>query len=194
MNADGAIARSFRRAAQLIGGDIVVVDQFDRALLSRTATGGDEYCAAAVSAAVRREWRRQRRRLSELGHLEVRSLSPGDDAAPWIEEFLSMEAKGWKGRSGNALLRTPRDATCFRHMCAGAHQAGRFHSTGLYLNGEPVALQNNILTAGCDFAMRVAYDEAFSKYSPGVLLELENIAQMFRRPDFVSMRSCSRPS
>ena len=44
------------------------------------------------------------------------------------------------------------------------------------------------------FAFKIAYDENYSKFSPGVLLELKNIHHLFKQsPPLAWMDSCADP-
>jgi hypothetical protein len=192
IHADGKTARALHAASGLEAQPIMRVDRFERALLKRHQGNGQEYTEQASSAASRREWRRQRRRLAELGTLEVRGIRPNEPAGPWLDRLLALEAKGWKGANGTALLSSRETAMYFRTVCEAAHASGRLHLLGLFLDNELVAIQSNIFAVGGAFALQVAYNEAFAKYSPGVQLELENIVEMFARPDFAWLDSCTR--
>jgi CelD/BcsL family acetyltransferase involved in cellulose biosynthesis len=59
----------------------------------------------------------------------------------------------------------------------------------LRLDGVPVAIKLNVLGGGGGYAFKIAFDERFEKYSPGVLLELENIRRLHQRPDVLWMDS-----
>jgi CelD/BcsL family acetyltransferase involved in cellulose biosynthesis len=189
---EGETMRSLHRVLKSDGDSAAIVDSFERSLLTRKATSAEEYGSRFGSAGAYREWRRQRRRLSERGKLEVRRLEPIEDVEPWLDRFMAMEARGWKGKIRSALVSDPNEARYFRTICRSAHATGRLHMLGLFLDDAPIAMQCNILARGGAFALKVAYDENFSKYSPGALLELENIDDMFRREDFVWMDSCTR--
>lgn len=82
-------------------------------------------------------------------------LSPGTGAAAspemartWGEDFLRLEASGWKGRGGTALLCRASDREFFRRVIAGAHERGRLYRDLMEgLLGE-VAAAHEGLTAG----------------------------------------------
>lgn len=191
MLAGSATHRFLHDTLRLENGAATVVDRFDRALLVRDNSTSNEYCRKATSNNARQEWRRQRRRLAELGNLAVCAIQPADDAAVWLDWFMDLEAAGWKGGAGTALACSSSEERYFRSICTSAHRIGRLHMLGLFLDGRPVAMQCNLLSENGSFALKVAYDEAFGKYSPGVLLELDNIADMFRRSGFRWMDSCT---
>ena len=167
------------------------IDQYDRALLCLDAPSAETYIERSSSAGSRKSWRRQFRRLSEQGNLEVRSLQRCADAGPWIDGFLALEASGWKGRAGTALAVDPAETQYFRAVCAAAADRGALHMAGLYIDGRAVALQCNLMARGGGFAFKVAFDESWAAYSPGVLLEIESIRDVFARSDFTTMDSCT---
>ena len=77
-------------------------DIFTRGLWRR---GSDEKTdpESAISGDLRRRLRRKEKRLSERGRVEHLAIRPGDDVGRWIDEFLRIEASGWKGERGSAL-------------------------------------------------------------------------------------------
>lgn len=188
MVASGACLVALQTAA---GRRCHVIESFERTILLRTEPSAEAYIARASSAGSRKDWRRLFRRLSETGQLETRVLQPGSDAQPWIEAFLAMEAAGWKGREGTALASNPHDAAYFHEIALAAHTRSALHMAGLFVDGRPIALQCNLFAQGQGSAFKVTYDETWSQYSPGVLLELEAIRDLYARPGFLSMDSCT---
>jgi hypothetical protein len=166
---------------------------YTRALF-RPAANGDDFLERALNAKRRRELRRQRARLAEQGRLELCELSPGEDPAPWIREFLALEAGGWKGAAGVAAALHPAERAYVEEMAARAHQRGRLMMMGLRLDGRPIALKYNLLAGNGSFAFKIAFDESFARYSPGVLLELDNIHRLHRMPEVRWMDSCAAPN
>jgi hypothetical protein len=169
-----------------------VLDRHNRAIL-QPAESAEAYCAAAMTSHNRQELRRQFRRLGEMGTLEFRASDPQADLSPWAEEFLALEAAGWKGREQSALAATPRDAEYFRQVIRAGAAARQVAFLGLYLAGRPIALKVNYLSGEGSFAFKIAFDESLSKFSPGVQLELENIAWLHRQPNLKWMDSCAKP-
>jgi CelD/BcsL family acetyltransferase involved in cellulose biosynthesis len=170
---------------------IFVGDSSERAFLTR-APDPTALVQQFLSADKRKELRRQRRRLAERGVLETRVLRGDQDVERWLAAFLELEASGWKGREGSAFSMGPsRDY--FLEMCRAAHARGRLLFMGLMLDDRPVALKCDILSLPGSCAFRIAYDEAFAKYSPGVLLELDHVHELHARPDWQWMDSGAEP-
>lgn len=160
-----------------------------RALLRR-GLSPEEFLSAALTTKKRKELRRQRKRLEEEG--EVTIARQRDDAGleEWVDRFLLLEMRGWKGAEGSALACDPRTAALFRDALAGAAAAGLLERLELALDGEPVAMLVNFLTGPGAFSFKTGFDEAFARYSPGVLLQLENL-ELLSDPAIAWCDSCA---
>lgn len=168
----------------------VVEDQHNRAFF-RPRASSEAYLAEALDGRRRQEYRRQRRRLGEQGALETRILRPGDNVEPWLDAFLRLEASGWKGTEATALASRPNERAFFRSIVVSAHAKGRLQMLGLFLSGEPVSIKCNFLAGGGAFSLKIAYDERYAKFSPGVLLEIDTIEAMHQDRDIGWMDSCA---
>lgn len=169
-----------------------VTNRFVRALW-KAGEGLDDYLQNTLSPGVRKEYRRQRKRLAELGRLEFRTLREGAEVDDWLEEFLGLEASGWKAREGQAL---GSSASQRSFVLAAAHLGfarGQVFLQGLYLDGRPVAMLLSFLAGGGGFAFKIAYDETLAKYSPGVQLMLDILGCLHSDSRFAWMDSCAAP-
>jgi hypothetical protein len=57
-----------------------------------------------------------------------------------------------------------------------------------------VALKLNLLSGAGGFAFKITFDESFSRFSPGVQLELDNVERAHRLPQLRFMDSCAAPN
>jgi hypothetical protein len=190
--ADGAFQQTLIDVANDRQSLYHVVQRYNRAML-RPAETAEDYCTAAMSCHNRQELRRKQRRLAERGRVEHRQSSPTDDHGSWIEQFLALEAAGWKGQEGTALATSPVDAAYFRAIVTAAASRRQVVFLGLFLDEQPIALKVNFLSGAGGFAFKIAFDESLSKLSPGVLLELDNIEWLHRQPGVKWMDSCAKP-
>lgn len=165
---------------------------YGRALFRR-AESAEAYIENATTSHHRQELRRQRRRLSEQGRFEVRSLAAGENVDPWIETFLQLESSGWKGQEQTSLAASENDTRWFREVCHAAHARGQLMMLGLFVNDQPVAAKCNFLAGDGGFTFKIGFDEAYSKFSPGVQLEIENIGAAHQKPDLKWLDSCAAP-
>ena len=167
-----------------------IIAPFDRAFL-RKGKSADAYLKAGISRRGRQNLRRRERRLAELGRLEFVELGSDDNIDSWVDRFVDLEARGWKGRTGVAMARRDVARSVFVTAIRSAFQRRRLLMTSLRLNGMDIALRISLLAPPGSFALKTTYDEAFSRYSPGTLLEIANIRQFHTRDDLQWMDSCA---
>src|SRR4029453_8782589 len=107
---------------------------------------------------------------------------------------LGFEANTWKGKGGRALVCNETDREYFVKVAREAFRRGKLMMLPLGFNGLPIAYKLNFLSGVGSFAFKIAFDEEYARYSPGVLLELENIRRMHAQSKVKWMDSCAAPS
>jgi hypothetical protein len=160
----------------------------------RPAINGESYLKDNVSNGRRKEWRRQFNRLLEHGAVEFVELDREEDVETWIGRFMDLEASGWKGRAGSAMLLEEPSRRFFSQTMREAFRRRRLMMLGLVVNGEPIALKCNILSGAGAFAFKIAYKEEFGRFSPGLQLELETIRRLHCQASIQWMDSCAAPN
>ena len=188
---DGPLAEALRRECTATGRRLDLVHREERAML-RSDLAPEAYLERAVRTKKRKELRRQHARLAEQGKLKVERHGDDRCLATWIDHFLALEASGWKGRAGSALGAREATAGLFRDALRGAAERGRLERLSLTLDGRPIAMLANFLTPPGAFAYKTAFDERFARFSPGVLLQLENLA-LLGREGIEWCDSCAAP-
>lgn len=163
-----------------------------RAVYDATREPAD-YLNESMERKRRKEWRRLRRRLSEEGSLELRELTDGDDVSAWCEAFFALERAGWKGRAGTAMDCEPATRAIVLEAMAGEASRSRVGFWQLTLDGKPVAMAFALKRAGEMWLMKIAFDEAFARYSPGALLIFDIMEAASRDPDLRTVDSCAQP-
>jgi hypothetical protein len=171
---------------ELAGRPAASVHAEERAALA-TQLGPAAYLEASLAGRKRKELRRQQRRLGEEGAL---AFDHGGDPATWASEFLALEARGWKGRAGSALASDARTAALLRQALAGAAVRGRLDLLALRLDGRPIAMLATFLAPPGSYSFKTAFDEDYARFSPGVLLQCENLA-LIERPGIAFIDSCA---
>ncbi len=166
-----------------------IVHRVERAML-RTGLDAESYWAETVRKKKRKELNRLANRLADEGAVAYATLGPGEDANPWIEAFLDLECQGWKGEAGSALCNDPKIADFFREICGRAHRQGKLDFHRLDLDVKPIAMLVNFLSAPGGFSFKIAFDEAYARFSPGVLIERYNL-RILEREDIGWMDSCA---
>ncbi|MEO5708001.1 MAG: GNAT family N-acetyltransferase [Alteraurantiacibacter sp.] len=191
MPGDGVLHTSLKG---LLAGErrtAATVQSEERAMLaSRLAP--EVYLEQSLTGKKRKELRRQQRRLGELGELATQRLCKPVDVARWADQFLALEQRGWKGLAGSALAGSHANAAWFREALVGAAELGRVECLSLTLDGKPLAMLATFLTAPGAYSFKTAFDEDYARFSPGVLLQAENLA-LLDRPGIDWTDSCAAP-
>jgi CelD/BcsL family acetyltransferase involved in cellulose biosynthesis len=159
----------------------------------RPRADGEAFLGEALSRKGAKELQRLERRLAEAGKLEYAELQDAAEAEQWIADFLELEARGWKGRNASALGSSDPGRLFFKRATHAAARRGRLMLLGLRLAGRWVAMKCNFVSGEGAFAFKIAYDEDYARFSPGTLLELENIRRFHARPELRWMDSCADP-
>lgn len=185
----GEVARALEIICDAQRRRFALVQQTERALLEHGLTPA-AYYEQAVRSKKRKELRRQKNRLAEEGALTFTRDDSSTGLAEWTEEFLALEKRGWKGRNGSALASFPETRALFSEVLAGAAALGKVERLDLRLEGRPLAMLVNFHSPPGSFSFKTAFDEYFARYSPGVLLQIENLA-LLDRADIEWCDSCA---
>jgi CelD/BcsL family acetyltransferase involved in cellulose biosynthesis len=134
-----------------------------------------------------KEWRRLLARLRDRGPVAFRIAN--DDVA--VEQFLALEAKGWKGAQRTALGAQVSLAAFTRTMLADMARDGRLAIHLMELNGAVIAAALLLRANGRAFYWKTAYDESYAEFSPGVQLTLELSRAQQRDASIGATDSCA---
>jgi hypothetical protein len=179
MPAEGPLYAALRDVCAFEHRPAAVVQRIDRALLA-SDLAPQAYFDASMSGKKRKELRRQHARLAEEGVLGFERLTGDEALGEWTAAFLALERAGWKGAEGSALACEPAKAAYFREALCGAAAHGRLERLAITLDGAPIAMLANFLTPPGAYSFKTTYDERFARFSPGVLLQRENLDLLAR--------------
>lgn len=174
LNAEGPMATALDEVLAEGGRPSATVRDASRAMLRSDLSPG-AYLEASMSAKKRKELRRQHKRLAEEGALVVERVTDASAIGEWVEEFLALEASGWKGNAGSALGGSTQTRSFFDGTLSGAARAGKLERLSLRLDGRPIAMLASFLCPPGAFAFKTAFDEDYARFSPGLLLQIENL-------------------
>ena len=152
-----------------------LVHREDRAMLA-SVLSPEAYFEMSLSGKKRKELRRQFNRLSDMGTVRIDRQSGDKNLSDWTNAFLNLEARGWKGEAGSAMSSNPATASLFRQSLEGAAERSKLERLTISLDGAPIAMLASFLAAPGAFSFKTAYDEDYARFSPGVLLQRENLA------------------
>lgn len=166
-------------------------DRFERAALRRRPQ--PTYLEETLSSKHRRELHRQRRKLGEaLGEEPQMVDRAGEDAA--YEQFIALEGAGRKGDRGVVVGADPGHVAFFKEMCREFAALGRLQLLELHGCGQTLAAKCNLLAGDTIFCLKIAYDETWSAYSPGIMLESDTLDHFHNESDAGFMDSCADPN
>jgi CelD/BcsL family acetyltransferase involved in cellulose biosynthesis len=170
--AEGLFYGALAEAAAPLGCPWLVTDAYARAILVRSRDPRNRF-----NSNLKNNLRRWESRLRACGALTPVRLSQGEDFAAWRDDFLRLEASGWKGQAGSALALREPDRRFAVEVLEEAHRRGRLVITGLDLDGRPLARHIAITAGEGAICFKIAYDETYAKHAPGIVAEVENVRQ-----------------
>ena len=187
---DGPIAVEFIAAARRQSRPVDVLGSHLRAVLDRPR-GRSLDLRAALPARRRKEYGRQMRRLAELGTVSIDAATDNDNVVAAFEQFMALEAAGWKGKRGTALICNRASAAFAREAVANRSAAGAARIDSVSLNGNPIAMVVSFVVGATAFTWKMAYDETCARFSPGAQLMLDVAAKLFADLAITRIDSCA---
>jgi CelD/BcsL family acetyltransferase involved in cellulose biosynthesis len=169
---DGAVLKAFGDVLRREGLRPRVLQAHQRACLD-AMRDADDLLRDALGGKKLKELRRQRHRLAEHGAVSFEVARSPDDISAALESFLLLEASGWKGQRGTALLQNAGDATFIRRATLALAETGQCEIITLRTGATPVASGIVLRHRDRAFFFKIGVDERFAKFSPGVQLTLD---------------------
>ncbi|MGR6429615.1 GNAT family N-acetyltransferase [Rhizobium sp. PAMB 3174] len=166
---NGPIASLFKAIAIGRNLPVLATEKSLRPML-QSYEDGQTYLQGSVSAAHLREMRRQWRKLEEMGDLTYNVARQRQDVRLRMEEFLALEAGGWKGRKRTAMANDRFGAAFFREAITNLAEIDAVRIHTLDLDGKAIASMIVFIMSGEAYTWKTAYDESLARFSPGKLL------------------------
>ena len=187
---DGPFAAALEpmlRRAQMPAADF---NRHRRALLD---PGGERsrYVEHALGGRRHKELRRLGRRLADTGAVLFTSTNEPAGVAAAIADFFVLEANGWKGRVGTAAGRHKHLRRLVRAAAAGLAAAGKVSVYRILVDGRPIAAAIVLRSGHGAWFWKIAYDEAFARFSPGVLLTVALTGELIEDGTVARADSCA---
>jgi len=188
--ADGAVATvldAVVRRAQMPTAD------FNRRRRALLAPSGERslYLEQAIGARRQKELRRQWRRLSETGAVLLTAATEPPAVAAALGDFLALEAGGWKGRAGTATADRD-DLHRFLRTAVGELAAeGKVSIIRILVDGRAIAAAITLRSGRCAWFWKIAYDESFARFSPGVMLTVALTKELLEDAAIERADSCA---
>jgi hypothetical protein len=136
-----------------------------------------EEAESQFNAGRRSDFRRAQRRAHEAGGLafEVHAPQTGAELESLLDQAYAVEARSWKGQGGTALAKDPTLGPFYRDLSRCAAAQGLLRLCFLRIGGQPAAMQLALQADQRFWLMKIGYDPAYARCSPGQLLMLHTI-------------------
>jgi CelD/BcsL family acetyltransferase involved in cellulose biosynthesis len=131
-------------------------------------TGSWEEYELSLSRQRRKGLRRRRRQLEDPEGLET-----------YLDEAFALEASGWKGRRGSAIVSRPDTLRFYRDFAYWAAERGWLRLAFLRIGDWPIAFDFGIEHRDTWYSCKAGYDEDFRRFGPGALLLHEELRLAF---------------
>jgi len=125
------------------------------------------------------ELERRGRKLSREHETELRVVAEPASLELELEAGLHVEASGWKGRAGTAILSQASTARFYRQIAREAHERGLLRFSSLAVDGRVVAFDLALVAYGRYYLLKIGYDEELRKFAPGLVLRRAVIERCF---------------
>lgn len=177
------------------------LEQRERAALIQVSGSHEAYLQRLSTARARSALRRKRRQLDALGDWQVHGFDGparrGDASlglTALLTELMTLEAAGWKGRAGSAMSQQADTKAYLTRLADYALARNRLLLLVARLDGRAVAAQFGLLNGGEALLYKSAFDEDLARYSPGVHLLMDAVAQRFVNARRGGIDSCAEPT
>ena len=145
-------------------------------------TSGIDGVLAGMGKNLRTNLRRADRALAEMGEVKMVSDPGPGGMRKTLADGFALEASGWKGDSGVAVIDSPRRLRFFTELAEVAEANDWLRLGALYLDGRMIAFNYDLEYAGRMVGLLTAYDETLPRRcSPGNILLLKTLEAAERR-------------
>jgi CelD/BcsL family acetyltransferase involved in cellulose biosynthesis len=176
---DAVLARHGLRSATF--------DRHRRALLKP----GNNHDQHGASPRRRKELMRQRRRLDEFAPVTFDTARNGTAIAAATEDFLVLEASGWKGMAGTAAANDPAVRRFVETAIARLAAHGQARIDRMRLGDQIIAIAVTLTSGDTGWFWKTAYNEGVARFSPGVQLVHEITPDLADRSGLARVDSCA---
>jgi CelD/BcsL family acetyltransferase involved in cellulose biosynthesis len=122
---------------------------------------------------------RFRRKMGRDHEAELRIVEPPQDLEAELADGFRVEASGWKGEAGTAIVSAPETEVFYTAVAEAFAARGELRFSRIVLDGESAAFDFTLLHAGRLFLLKTGFDERFRRLAPGLVMRLSIIERCF---------------
>jgi CelD/BcsL family acetyltransferase involved in cellulose biosynthesis len=168
----------------------VVFGRHCRAILAPD-TRGAQPVEQPIPARKRKELQRQRRRLEDIAPVTFAAAREPERIGPAIEDFLVLEASGWKGVARTAAANDPAARQFVETAVMALATQGQARIDRMMLGGRTIAAAITLTAGDTAWFWKIAYNEGVARFSPGVQLVYQLTPVLAGLPGIARVDSCA---
>ncbi len=163
------------RLVEAMGPDRVHLVERSEAPVLDLEGGWDEVYRAKTTGKRRNQDGRKRRQLAAVGRVETQVAREPDELEAALEDAFELHEIRWRGRPDGSGFATPAGRQFHRAALRRLAELGIPRIVVLRLDGRAIAFHYFFLLERRMYVHRLAFDPAYSRYSPGLLNTLDAI-------------------
>jgi len=106
-------------------------------------------------------------------------VEPPVDLDAELQRGFEVEASGWKGTQGTAILSSPQTAAFYREIAHSFAAIDGLRLSGIYCGDRLVAFDLTLLHARRLWLLKTGYHEEFRRLAPGLVMRLKIIERCY---------------
>lgn len=122
---------------------------------------------------------RFRRKMGREYEAGLTMIEPAVDIEAELSDGFRVEAGGWKGKEGTAIVSNPETESFYRGLAAVFAERDGLRINRIALDGETVAFDLCLLHRDRLYLLKTGFDEAFRRLAPGLVMRLSVIERCF---------------
>jgi CelD/BcsL family acetyltransferase involved in cellulose biosynthesis len=165
-----------------------------RALLAPPDDDRTRYIEQSLGRHRRKELRRSVRRLGDIGAILFTTATEPAPIAAALRDFLMLESRGWKGQAGTAAVLHDDIRGFIIAAIAGLAADGKVAINRILVDGRAIAVTITLRSGDTAWFWKIAYDEDYAPYSPGVILTVAVTEELLDDAATARTDSCAAPN
>jgi len=180
---ESAACGAFVAAAQRMGLPMVLIPS-EAGDARMVLDGPWDAFRARLPKNFQRDLPRKQRQLEKQGKLELEILdTPGPALGAALDICYEVETLGWKGSDGSPIKSDPQTLRFYTELAQSLAARGRFALYLLRLDGKIIAFEYSPRGGGHIEMLKLSFDPAFDKQSPGQVLRMMLLRHELERGD-----------
>jgi CelD/BcsL family acetyltransferase involved in cellulose biosynthesis len=173
VEADGPLASAAKMAAAKSRSRVRVLSSESAGYADPQRSWGEYW--RSLPKGRRNNVERRRRGLSKLGEISFETYDGKARFESLFDEFLSLEATGWKVRQGTAVRQRPHERLFYEAVAAWAAEEGILRLSFMSVDDRRVAAEMSFDDGARRYGLKIGRDDEYSRFAVGVQLGLAQI-------------------